>query len=567
MHYTKYNKQSVGSILLHSDRGIDSKDTRTHSNTDIDPSRTCLNYDLKKRDEDQNGHAITAYAYYKHLIDDISAATKERTGKNIRKDAVTLCSWVITAPETLSDDKYDDFFRVCYSWLSARYGEDNVVTAAIHMDETRPHMHFQFVPIISDKGANGDIISQRLCAKDIETRKTLKTIHQQLQKHLESELGCKVELLNGATEGGNKTITELKTAREQEKLAALSAETSKLTQERSTRQEQIDALSATRMALQDKIDEYGSILQRAESELAERTIDPSTSKLTLNKKNVVVPLSDLQQLCDGYDQQQEQIKAAHVMTAACQAKEQELADWQRSLSEKEKELDERSLDVEETERSLSEREQALSAKENSSDHQRLIARIRSLEDQNSDLNNARKRVQCDLEREQQAHRQTEAANEQLESKIRISEGKILDLETKNEDLVQSVTDLNAINSKQSEEITAKEHQIQKMSLELKAKDTFISFLSSLIYRAQAKLKGLYELITENITDRIQDLQGDRSSLRSFLALSRQNFPRETEEAEKTVWPTVEERTAQMVHWAEAAAEMAMEQMERHDRER
>jgi hypothetical protein len=197
MHYAKYQKGAVGSILLHSDRGIDSPDTHEHSNESIDKTRTHLNYDLKDRG------GLTAYEYYKKRIDDIASETKERTGKSIRKDAVTLCSWAVTAPKDLPEEKLQDFFKASYAWFAERYGADNIVTAAVHMDESTPHMHLQFTPIIEKDGV------RKLCAKDMETRKTLSTAHQKLQKHLEQALGCEVNILNGATEKGNRSVLEL----------------------------------------------------------------------------------------------------------------------------------------------------------------------------------------------------------------------------------------------------------------------------------------------------------------------------------------------------------------------
>lgn len=217
MHYAKYGKQAVGSILLHSDRGIDSPDTHEHSNENIDRSRTHLNYDLKERG------GQTAYAYYKQRIDQIAAETKERTGKSIRKDAVTLCSWAVTVPKDLAEDKMSEFFETAYRWFAERYGEDNIVTAAVHMDENTPHMHLQFTPIIEKDGV------RRLCAKDIETRRTLATAHQKLQKRLQQELDCDVNLLNGATESGNKTIQQLKSETLEKKVSALAEKYEKMT--------------------------------------------------------------------------------------------------------------------------------------------------------------------------------------------------------------------------------------------------------------------------------------------------------------------------------------------------
>ena len=224
MHYAKYQKGAVRSILLHSDRGIDSPDTHEHSNESIDKTRTHLNYDLKDRG------GLTAYEYYKKRIDDIASETKERTGKSIRKDAVTLCSWAVTAPKDLLEEKLQDFFKASYAWFAERYGADNIVTAAVHMDESTPHMHLQFTPIIEKDGV------RKLCAKDMETRKTLSTAHQKLQKHLEQALGYEVNILNGATEKGNRSVLELQNETLRQQIAERSEQYEKMTKTLSSKE-------------------------------------------------------------------------------------------------------------------------------------------------------------------------------------------------------------------------------------------------------------------------------------------------------------------------------------------
>lgn len=200
MHYEKYHKTDVAGLLLHNARGIDSPDTHKHSNENIDSSRTHLNYDLKDRG------GLTTYQYYKNLVDEISEKTKARGGKALRKDAVTLCSWVVTVPETLPTEKYEDFFKGVYKFFANRYGEENIVSAVVHKDETRDHIHLGLVPIVYDKKKG----FEKLCAKDLETQRTLAKVHGELQKNLQEELGCTVDILNRATVNGNKSIAELK---------------------------------------------------------------------------------------------------------------------------------------------------------------------------------------------------------------------------------------------------------------------------------------------------------------------------------------------------------------------
>lgn len=217
MHYEKYKSSSVSGLMMHCQRGIDAPDTHHHSNTDIDPSRTHLNYDLKSRD------GISAYDYYKQNFGQLADEIKRDTGKAIRKDAVALCSWVVTAPKTLDESKLSDFFRESYRWFSDRYGEENLVAGAVHLDETSPHMHIAFIPIVERDGG------RRLCAKNLETPKSLARAHTELQAHLTERLGCTVELLTGETAAkGNKAISELKMDSMRRDISALDAEREKV---------------------------------------------------------------------------------------------------------------------------------------------------------------------------------------------------------------------------------------------------------------------------------------------------------------------------------------------------
>lgn len=200
MHYEKYHRTKVAGLLLHNARNIDSPDTHKHSNEQIDRSRTHLNYDLKDRG------GLTACQYQQNLIGEIEDKTKARGGKAIRKDAVTYCSWVITVPETLPEEKHKDFFKGVYKFFAERYGEKNIVNADVHRDETRDHMHLGAVPIVYDKKKG----FEKLCAKELETQRSLSKVHKELQKYLEIELGCAVDILNGATLNGNKSVAELK---------------------------------------------------------------------------------------------------------------------------------------------------------------------------------------------------------------------------------------------------------------------------------------------------------------------------------------------------------------------
>lgn len=53
-----------------------------------------------------------------------------------------------------TEEQMKQFFALSYEFLSERYGKENVISVYVHLDETTPHMHFLFIPIVDDKKWN-----------------------------------------------------------------------------------------------------------------------------------------------------------------------------------------------------------------------------------------------------------------------------------------------------------------------------------------------------------------------------------------------------------------------------
>lgn len=115
--------------------------------------------------------------------------------RHVRKDAVRLCDCIVTLPRSFDDSREREFFKTAYTFLSQRYGVDNVVSAYVHRNSSRPHMHFAWVPVTKDG---------RLSAKSVVTRLELKTLHPDMQRFMESSLGCKVEILLDSEKAGER---------------------------------------------------------------------------------------------------------------------------------------------------------------------------------------------------------------------------------------------------------------------------------------------------------------------------------------------------------------------------
>ncbi|MGX5569855.1 MobV family relaxase [Bacillus toyonensis] len=190
-HVEKYTKGSVQGLSIHWDRK-----TENHSNQEIDNERSHLNYDLCEKEGDTLSRMNDRLSEV-HCLN--------------RKDVKVCADWVVTLPESLknaSEKEQREFFEKTYEFLVNRYGDEkNVLSANVHNDETRPHMHFAFMPVVWDEKKQREKVS----AKEVLTRKDLKTFHQDLDKFLKKEIPqiYKGGILNDKTIGVD-TVKDLK---------------------------------------------------------------------------------------------------------------------------------------------------------------------------------------------------------------------------------------------------------------------------------------------------------------------------------------------------------------------
>lgn len=188
-HIEKYKSEALGGMLGHYERwGGDAEKLAGRSN--IDPKLTHFNYNLGPV------HGCSQLDFIEGRIASLNLKRKPR------KDAVRMCDCVLTMPRSLDPARRDEFFRSAYGFLAHRYGEKNVVSAWVHLDEpdAQPHMHFAWVPVTDDG---------RLSAKDVCKRADLRTLHTDMQNQLEAELGCPVEVLLGDEKQGEKQLSHL----------------------------------------------------------------------------------------------------------------------------------------------------------------------------------------------------------------------------------------------------------------------------------------------------------------------------------------------------------------------
>ena len=206
----KYKQTAVRALIAHNDRAFSNS-----SNKEIDRTKTHLNYKLHPERKGKvslvkedgklkaRSEPMSDMEYYE--------LRKSQLHVHRPADFVAVIGWLITLPKDTAPQDQERFFSDAYEFLSLRYGgkeRENVINCSVHLDESRPHMHFLCIPAVANpKKAGGK--NEKICAKSILTKAELTSFHPSLAEHMRSaKINCSV--ITGETRGRSRHIGELK---------------------------------------------------------------------------------------------------------------------------------------------------------------------------------------------------------------------------------------------------------------------------------------------------------------------------------------------------------------------
>ena len=150
---TNYKKSNLAGIYIHNER----KNTN-YSNKEINKQNSRLNYSIKK-----------PYSTYEKMFKDIKE--KYKLKGMIKKVSNVMCEFIITSDKdffnSIGEEETKRYFQTAYKFVSNynNLGEDFIVSAKVHMDESTPHMHIVFIPVVHKKDKNGNEISKIACSE------------------------------------------------------------------------------------------------------------------------------------------------------------------------------------------------------------------------------------------------------------------------------------------------------------------------------------------------------------------------------------------------------------------
>lgn len=168
-HLKKIMRGAVPGLAVHFERKTDH-----HTNKEIDVSKTYLNQDIMTDGSDMvsrfNARLNDVYCMQR---DDVKEPVSDLDSHSYPK----ILQKRPTSNKAL-------FFEATTNFLNERYGQENTVAAVVHYDETTPHLHYAFVPVVFDNKKS----RYKVSAKEVLTRHDLQTFHDDLDQDLKKVL-------------------------------------------------------------------------------------------------------------------------------------------------------------------------------------------------------------------------------------------------------------------------------------------------------------------------------------------------------------------------------------------
>lgn len=159
--------------------------TKNHSNKNIDSSKTELNYYLRKNE-------LSYIKEFDRIKEKYDLKGQIRSNSNI------LCEMVFTSDQKFFDEigykESQRYFKESYNFI-CKYkdlGEQNIISAVVHMDEDTPHMHLLFIPVVHTTDKQGNKID-KVCSRDFwRGKNSYRDLQNAYFKHISGK-GFKLE--------------------------------------------------------------------------------------------------------------------------------------------------------------------------------------------------------------------------------------------------------------------------------------------------------------------------------------------------------------------------------------
>lgn len=195
-----------------------------YSNKDIVKENGKMNYSIKN-----------VNTSYQKAFNNIKEEYKLKG--QIKKVSNVMCELIITSDknffEKIGEKETKRYFQTAYDFV-ANYnnlGEEFIVSAKVHMDESTPHMHIVFIPVVHTIDKNGKAINKIACSEFWKGKESYRILQDKFYKNV---IDNGFELERGNTKGNEHIrIEQLKKITNYE-MQTMFEETEKIKQEKIT---------------------------------------------------------------------------------------------------------------------------------------------------------------------------------------------------------------------------------------------------------------------------------------------------------------------------------------------
>lgn len=183
---TKYSLGILSRVYAHNERK-----NKNYSNDEIDKERTKYNYWLKR--------PSNPYIKEFHLIRERNNLTGA-----LKKTSKPVCEYIIGSNdnffEEIGPEETKRYFEEAYKFVVnyKNLGDEYIISAVVHMDETHPHMHLTYIPVVHKiNEVTGNKYDKISCSEFWHGRFSYRELHDSFHSHIRNA-GFEVERGEGA---------------------------------------------------------------------------------------------------------------------------------------------------------------------------------------------------------------------------------------------------------------------------------------------------------------------------------------------------------------------------------
>ena len=170
---SKYTFDKLNIIFRHNERK-----NSAYSNKEIDRDKSHKNYSLKR-----------CFKPYTKMFNEMK--NQYNLKGQIKKNSNVACDYIITSDkdffEEIGEEETRRYFETAYKFVAnyKNLGEQYIVSAKVHLDESTPHMHLVFLPVVHIlEKKSGNMIDKLSCSEFWKGKNSYKILQDNFYKYM-----------------------------------------------------------------------------------------------------------------------------------------------------------------------------------------------------------------------------------------------------------------------------------------------------------------------------------------------------------------------------------------------